>query len=61
MSMAEVSDIVGQYGRNFADRSGKLIRAITTEIEAGLARDGIPTCVASRVKMQESLRGRPEK
>lgn len=59
--MAEVSEIVEYYSRNFPDRLGKLIRVITTKIEAGLARDGIPARVASRVKTPESLRGKLEK
>lgn len=59
--MAEVSEIVEFYSRNFPDRLGKLIRAITTKIEAGLANENIPARVASRVKTPESLRGKLEK
>jgi ppGpp synthetase/RelA/SpoT-type nucleotidyltranferase len=59
--MTEVSEIVEYYSRNFPDRLGKLIRVITTKIEAGLAKDGIPARVASRVKTPESLRGKLEK
>lgn len=59
--MADIESIVDYYSRNFPDRLGKLIRAIATKIEAGLARDGIPARVASRVKTPESLRGKLEK
>ncbi len=59
--MADVSEVVEYYSRNFPDRLGKLIRAITTKIEAGLASENIPARVASRVKTPESLRGKLEK
>jgi len=59
--MADIENIVGYYSRNFPDRLGKLIRAITTKIEAGLAKGEIPARVSARVKTPESLRGKLEK